>query len=286
MRMKAQDNKPPIRAILSGAKVLEPLLSGLLRHPGLAQDPAELGRATGAIMALHREVTEKVHQAVNPDDKHPAAKAPFATSLAGLVAQAWGANPEGVDADALAEAYLQTIEFSEPLPDQAFDAVPRATDEALASARAVSLCLPTLLRVDKMAPGSRSLFVGKQDLAALTALLRNEIQDRTQAVSDALVPADTAEDEKWNSYKSIQTRVASLASQIIDVEYISLGKELQAIKKDAAKKQAFIADLPNHPRGVLVSRVLAQLDRSIPHLFPSASGPKESVDEAEGQAPS
>jgi hypothetical protein len=277
-----------VRSILNGAKTLEPLLLGLLRHPGLAQDEQRLSEATKQITDLHREVTKEVHQALLPEDDHPAARATFAASLAHLVGQAWSQNPEGVDPKAIAGAFLQTVEYSEPRPDLVFEDLPRATDDALAKARAVSHCIPVFLKLDKMPAATRGLFVGQQSSGDLATLMRGEIESRARKTAEALLPPGVDEKQAQTTFKSVMGRVASVTAQILEVEYASLGKELQAIKSDPQKRTQYMQDLPNHPRGVLIDRTLEQVDKTMGDLFPLHSLPKnvQEPEDSNGHCPS
>lgn len=258
-----------VRAKLNGAKTLEPLLLGILRYPGVANDPERLSEATSKIISLHTEVSTLVCEQLAPGNQSSAISAIISTPIARLIGSSWGMQTEALDAKILADMFMKTVEFSEPEPAMAFTDLPRATDDALVRAKAVSQCLPVFMRLERLALGARTLFIGKQEnISDAIKIFRDEIQKRSEAIADHICPADNNENQQQIAYKSVLNRVANTTADLLNIEYAQLGKELQQARKTGkSKDKEYVKQFTDSAKGVLTERVFAQVDNSLLDLF-------------------
>ena len=284
-----------LRAKLSGAKALSPLLSAVFQFPGLSSDPKVLTDAIGEICTLHQQTTKLVAEALLPGDLHPAKKASVAAALAHLVGQAWSKDSKGIEPKTLAAMYIQTLEISTPLPDQAFDEqFPRVTSEALAEARTVADLLPALMRVDAMGD-PKKLFWGGHSLESATGLAKADLEGRARAMAEKLLPPGSSEEQQSIAYRSILKTATPVYAQVLNTEINLLGRSLKDIQVtlsmcvDKAKKlpqgdeldkinkriqecrdqqKQFMAEAAKFPQGVLLARVQIQMDKAMKVLFP------------------
>jgi hypothetical protein len=265
------DTYTKTRTMLNGAKTLEPLLLGILRYPGMAKDPARLDAATDTIIELHQSVTRQVESAIAPDANNPALRASIAEPLAHLVGQTWSAENESVDPRALAGAFLKTVQFSEPTPDTVFTDLPRATDQALERAKAVSRCIPVFMKLESMNPAGQKLFMGQQEgFAQRMKLFRDEINSRASAISSGICPPGASEKQHNITYKSVLNRVAGITADLLDIEYRRLGREFKHARQTGkSKDKAYVKNLIESPKGILTANVFSQVDMALSDLFPS-----------------
>lgn len=267
------DTYTRVRMALNGAKTLEPLLLGIMRHPGVANDPERLEEATDKIIELHQNVTSAVQEKLAPGNKNAALRASIATSLAHLVGNVWNADNENLDAGVLADMFMKTVKFSEATPDIVFTDLPRATDKALERSKAVSRCIPTLAKIDALPQSAQNLFMGKCDnFSDRVNLFRDEVERRASSIAENICPANASDKQKNIVYKSILNRVAQTTSDLLDIEYRAMGRGLKAAKKSGKHKDKdFVNSLTQSPDGELSKRVFTQVDRALADMFPAGA---------------
>ncbi|GEM_PF-2805523 len=256
-----------LRSILNGGKTLAPLVAALLKHPGLAADPAALARETERIVGYHRKATLHVKTALAPADNRPAIYAVLGAAMATLVADAWHQDHEHVNPEALGEVFVRILDIAPVMPEIAFtDDLPQSMDLSLAEGQAFADVLRGIGRVRALPDKSRMLFIGKGAIENFTVALRRDLVERAEQISEAMV-VDGNDVQRRIVYKSALRAIAPLYAQALDTELNRLGAELQRMPR--AARASYLASIDSWERPILLTRVSGVIDRAVSALYPA-----------------
>lgn len=238
------------RAQLNGAKVAAPLVAAVLSTHGITDDAA-FTEATTKLGTALQDTVDKVLQVVAPNHSSAALNASTAAALSPLLADAWKLNPNQDSYEHVSTAFLNLVRFTKPDPGRVFnDDMPRATSEALAEARAASKIFPTLFRLKKLPPATRSLYLSERTLEEFQTRCRKEICCMAQEVVWQL----DFENEKQKSmvYSSALDCISGVYAEALADSYSSLKQKLVHLKNSTPEdRKTFLQHARACPDGLL-----------------------------------
>lgn len=258
-----------LRARLAAGECYAHIFCAINQFPGLYEDETQRKQAIVRLAQQNRAAVEIISKRLIPDSDNQKfrAKAAIAQAIAPLLTTAWTKRQGDFDVEEFAEEYLQCMEISTPLPEEAFDNTeriePRAVIEGLMTAKA----LPTLQKLSELPGASTQVFAPNFSIESMAATIRQDIVERSERLSATLIPADISDDDKSQSSSRVLDQISTLYCKHLGLVFSKMRVEFKSMSNEEKKK--FMEDLPNHPEGVLLSRTRQIVDDLLPVLYPN-----------------
>jgi len=267
-----------LKAQLSNAASLRPMMRALIEHPGIAADAERFAAAIDDLVGLRQEVTERVVRTLWPNDEPPD---PYRArqvrrEVAEVIGDLWrtyrdsghGAlAPQTVTQNVLMLLHQSAAATTEPPP---FEDTDPDLEMQLSLGSAITSTFPTLMQLQELPGKAATLCIGDRSVDDWASRLRDRLNDYAESLADVMAGEREARRNEWRiAYKSVAATLGEVVGQSTATQYRLLQADLLAL--DGPGQKRYLNQQPQFADGVLMERIHPTLQWTLRTAYPRAA---------------